>query len=138
MDTDEKIVKHLEMTQGVINRLAGNSFSLKGWSVALLGAALIFIARNDMANTDILWVLFLPIIGFWYLDSFYLRKERLFIEIYNEYRTKKNTDFDMSPMKHTDKAKCCWLSVFFSPSLMFFYCIELVTIGVVIYTLKLC
>ena len=32
----EKKIKHLEMIQGVINRMAGNSFALKGWSVTLI------------------------------------------------------------------------------------------------------
>lgn len=32
--------KHLALVQGVINRLAGNSFSLKGWSVTLVSALL--------------------------------------------------------------------------------------------------
>ncbi len=29
---------HLEMIQGVVNRMANNSFLLKGWSVALVSA----------------------------------------------------------------------------------------------------
>ncbi|SHA19705.1 hypothetical protein BTHERMOSOX_1623 [Bathymodiolus thermophilus thioautotrophic gill symbiont] len=36
MDDKEQVVKHLEITQGVVNRLAGNSFSIKGWSMAIL------------------------------------------------------------------------------------------------------
>lgn len=136
MSPDEKVVKHLEMTQGVINRLAGNSFSLKSWSMALLGAVLIFIARNETANTDILYALFLPIVGFWWLDSFYLWQERLFREVYNNYRTKENSDFDMNPTKHMAKAKCCRLSVFFSQTVAVFYIIEIITIGIVILILK--
>jgi len=34
----EKKLKHLEMLQGVINRMANNSFLLKGWSVVLISA----------------------------------------------------------------------------------------------------
>ena len=30
--------KHLELIQGVINRMASNSFQLKGWSVVLVSA----------------------------------------------------------------------------------------------------
>ena len=30
--------KHLELIQGVINRLSTNSFLLKGWSVVLVSA----------------------------------------------------------------------------------------------------
>ena len=32
---DNKI-KHLELIQGIINRMAGNSFMLKGWAVTLV------------------------------------------------------------------------------------------------------
>jgi len=32
----ENKIKHLEMIQGVINRMASNSFALKGWAVTLV------------------------------------------------------------------------------------------------------
>lgn len=35
---DERKLKHLELIQGVINRLAGNFFTVKGWSVLLVSA----------------------------------------------------------------------------------------------------
>ena len=34
MDEDRR--KHLELIQGVITRLAGNSFSIKSWAVGLI------------------------------------------------------------------------------------------------------
>ncbi len=34
----EAKLKHLEMIQGVVNRMASNSFQLKGWSVVLVSA----------------------------------------------------------------------------------------------------
>ena len=37
---EEKKLKHLELTQGVLNRLANNSALLKGWSVTLVAALL--------------------------------------------------------------------------------------------------
>ena len=33
MNGTEKVIKHLEMTQAVINRLGRNSFMLKSWSM---------------------------------------------------------------------------------------------------------
>ena len=36
--TMENKQKHLELIQGVINRLSSNSFLLKGWSVVLISA----------------------------------------------------------------------------------------------------
>ena len=42
----DKKIKHLEMIQGVINRMASNSFLLKGWTVVLV-SALFALAAND-------------------------------------------------------------------------------------------
>jgi len=136
MNADGKIVKHLDMTQGVVNRLAGNSFSIKSWSMAIIGAALIFIARADVANPNVLFALLLPVIGFWYLDSYYLRQERLFRAVYDDIRAQSDTGFSMNPMKHLGKPNCSRASVFFSQTLVVFYLIEMFTIGVVILIVK--
>ena len=45
MDDKDQVVKHLEMIQGVVNRLAYNSFLIKGWSMTILAAAILFLAR---------------------------------------------------------------------------------------------
>ena len=34
----DRKIKHLEFIQGVINRLASDSFRMKGWSVVLVAA----------------------------------------------------------------------------------------------------
>ena len=34
----DRKIKHLEFIQGVINRLASDSFRMKGWSVVLVSA----------------------------------------------------------------------------------------------------
>lgn len=136
MNADEKIVKHLEMAQGVVNRLAGNSFSIKSWSMAIIGAALIFIARADATNPNVLFALLLPVIGFWYLDSYYLWQERLFRAVYDDIRTQSDTDFSMNPTKHLGKPNYSRSAVFFSQTLVVFYAIEAFTIGVVILIVK--
>ena len=41
----ENKIKHLEIIQGVINRMAGNSFALKGWAVTLVAGT--FPARRQ-------------------------------------------------------------------------------------------
>ena len=45
MNTENKI-RHLEMIQGVINRMASNSFMLKGWAVTLV-AGIFALAAKD-------------------------------------------------------------------------------------------
>ena len=42
----ENKLKHLEMIQGIINRMASNSFALKGWSVTLV-AGIFALSSKD-------------------------------------------------------------------------------------------
>jgi hypothetical protein len=81
MAADEQNLKHLEMIQSVISRLAGNSFSMKGWSITLI-AALMALAAKD-ANERYAAVALFPALCFWGLDAYYLRQERLFRKLYD-------------------------------------------------------
>ena len=84
MTTDELNVKHLEMIQAVVSRLAGNSFSIKGWSITLV-SALFALAAKD-ANKTYAFLALLPALCFWGLDAYYLRQERLFRKLYEALR----------------------------------------------------
>lgn len=77
--------EHLNMIQGVINRLAHNSFLLKGWAVTLISAVLAVIAAREAPNYLAL-VALLPAVVFWGLDAYYLRQERLFRNLYDYIR----------------------------------------------------
>ncbi len=94
MDNDEKRIKHLEMIQGVLNRLAGNSFAMKGWSVTLV-SALIAIAV-DKSDGKFALAALLPALAFWILDGYFLWQERLFRKLYDAVRVRqkeKDEDF---------------------------------------------
>lgn len=97
MDADERRIKHLEMIQGVINRLAGNSFTMKGWSVTLVSALIaIAVGKGDgrFALTGLI-----PAIVFWVLDGYFLWQERLFRQLFDAVRLeKKNTSEDFFTM----------------------------------------
>lgn len=84
MDADEKLAKHIELIQGVINRMAGNSFLLKGWCVTLVAALFALAAQG--ANQWYALVGLLPALVFWGLDAYYLRQERLFRKLYDTVR----------------------------------------------------
>ena len=124
MNGMEKVVKHLEMTQAIINRLGSNSFQLKGWSMTLIVAAMVLLARYDLQNPTIILAFILPILGFWILDGYFLWQERLFREVYDEIRQQDDTDFKMDVMKHRDKPKRSWVSAIFSVTLGVFYSAE--------------
>lgn len=79
---DNKI-KHLEMIQDVIKRMASNSFSLKGWTVALYSALIIFFLKDFKESEWISLILVLPAILMAALDSYYLTLERRYRDLYN-------------------------------------------------------
>ena len=80
----ENKIKHLELIQGIINRMSSNSFMLKGWAVTLV-AGTFAIASKDTDKMYFL-VAYIPIIVFWFLDAYYLKQEHLYIALYNEVR----------------------------------------------------
>ena len=146
MNGIEKVVKHLEMTQAVINRLARNSFLLKSWSMIILVAAMVLIARENLQNSYMVLIarenlqnsymvllLFLPIVGFWILDGYFLWQERLFRYVYDDIREQTDTNFKMDLGKHKGKPKSSWISAIFSVTLIIFYLIEVLFVGAIVY-----
>lgn len=133
MNGTEKVVKHLEMTQAVINRLGRNSFLLKSWSMTILVAAMVLIGKEGQQNSYSALVLFLPIVGFWILDGYFLWQERLFRQVYEEIRQQEDTDFKMDLGKHRNKPKCSWGASIFSVTLVIFYLIEVAFVCAIAY-----
>ncbi len=102
-DMHPQRLKHLEMLQQIISRMANNSFLIKGWSLTLISAILTFsTATKDITQSNMYFVLLialLPALAFWYLDAYFLRQERLFRKLYDHYRTEQITtpsDFSMN------------------------------------------
>ena len=133
MNATEKVVKHLEMTQVVINRLGRNTLLLKSWSMTILIAAMVLIAKENLQNQYFVLSLFLPIAGFWILDGYFLWQERLFRHVYDDIREQTDTNFKMDLSKHKGKSKCSWLSAIFSVTLIIFYFIEVLFVGAIAY-----
>lgn len=76
--------KHLDLIQAVIARLSTTSSTAKGWGLTVTMAA-----YGYSATTAIPFVAMLGLIAaclFGVLDSYYLREERLFRELYNDAR----------------------------------------------------
>lgn len=132
----ENKIRHLEMIQGVINRMASNSFMLKGWGVTLV-AGIFALAAKD---TDKLYFLvaYIPVIIFWILDSYYLLQERLYRELYKKVclTDEKNIDFSLSATKDEfGNDENCYCSCFFSKTEAGFYLpLALVCTGIIIIT----
>lgn len=103
---DEYKVKNLEMIQAIISRMASNSFMLKGWCVTLdIG---IFSLNYEMVEKSILLLLYLVIIIFWGLDSYYLKLERQYRCIYNMCLNDEIDRFDLNIQDKNLKKKVCF------------------------------
>ena len=136
MEDKEQVVKHLEIIQGVINRLAHNSFLIKGWSMTILAAAILFIARSDSFSGCLVLAFIIPVVSFWILDGYFLWQERLFRGVYNDVRLQKETDFAMNIPAQLKKPKNKYLDSILSITLNIFYIAELFFILVVFFILK--
>ena len=77
----EERVRHLEMIQSVITRMATNSFILKGWAITLVSG--VFVLATKESSTLYFLIAYIPLITFWFLDSYYLQLERKYRVLYN-------------------------------------------------------
>ena len=122
----EAKLKHLELIQGVINRLATNSFRIKGWAVVLVSALLVLLARKE--SIGFVYVGFVPVLVFWGLDGYFLWQERLFRDLYDYVRELEEADIDFS--MDIGSFKRTWLSATFSTTLIPFYAALGLAVGV--------
>jgi hypothetical protein len=123
-ESDVNKLKHLEMIQGVINRMAANSFLIKGWCVTLVGA-IIALASKD-ADRRFIAVAYYPVFMFWLLDGFFLNQEQLYRNLYDAVRLKQEAAIDFSMDAKTvpppaGEKKPTWPRALFSRTLLLFY-----------------
>jgi hypothetical protein len=85
--------EYLTFIQGVITRLAGNSFLIKGWAVTLVSALSAFAAKD--ADREIAWIGCGAAVVFAGLDAMYLANERAFRDLYQDAVAGAKTAFDM-------------------------------------------
>lgn len=136
---DNKI-KHLEMIENVIERMAKDSFQLKGWAVTLV--TLVGALGAKESDKRFMFLAFVPIIGFWILDAFYLQQERKYRALYRSVCEKEpdKIDFNMNTriVKYTDeeKKRNRFFNCFKSTSVSVFYGIIALTLIVLVAILK--
>lgn len=80
----EIVHKELEFIQGCIERMARNSFMIKGWVIVIAIAFLGFIgSKKDVDTIMSIFILF-PVIILWGLDGYFLYIERCYRKLYKE------------------------------------------------------
>jgi len=113
------MMKEIEIIQGIINRMAYNSFLIKGWTITLVVVTLLLKGNKYQS-----FIAFIPILVFWYLDAYFLWLERLYRRLYNWVKDNrlKTQDFlfdlDYRRFKKEEQSK---LRIMFSITLGLFY-----------------
>ena len=140
MEKQENKIKHLEMIESIIERMAKNSFQLKAWAMTLVTVVGALGAKE--ADKRFMLLAFVPIIGFWLLDAFYVQQERRYKALYRSVCEKKEEeiDFNLNTRNITftsDEAKrICFFNCLKSTSVSLFYGVLTVTMILLVFVLK--
>ena len=121
MEKDE-LFKEIDLIQGCINRMAQNSFMLKGWALTIFAGVTAFTkAQNFSDPVTLIFTTIVPFVCFWILDTFFLQTENEEMLI---NRKANNTDgqYDLNPRRFKVE---CFLKVMFSITMVLFYGIPL-------------
>lgn len=131
-----KTIKHLEFIQGIINRMASNSFMIKGWCITLVTAC--FALSVQCWNGKFIYIAFIPVISFYLLDGYYLWKERQFRALHDQVRIKEDNNIDFSLDVSKIKGwKYSWLGSLLSATLGVYY-LSLVLAMLIVITVVNC
>lgn len=141
MTNEEILHKEIDLIQGVINRMASNSFLLKGWLVSLI-AVILALTKDTIVATQLSYfslILLLPVVVFWYLDAFFLHKERCYIQLYEwvikNRQTSSENIYSLNYKKY-EKDVDSIFKIMFSTTLRLFYgFIIIVLIGLAIHNI---
>lgn len=74
------VIAHINLIQGIINRLAGNSSSCKTWCITLVSALLSLAGATH--TPTIATVTLVPLVIFGFMDTLYLTQERAYRGLY--------------------------------------------------------
>ncbi len=124
MALDNLVVFHkqIDLIQDCIKRMANNSFLIKGWAIGILTIAMILLKEISIIG---ILICFIPLISFWYLDSFFLMTEKHYRFMYEKLiktnpEVEINLDFyDLNPQKYREKIE--QIDVMLSATLIGFY-----------------
>ena len=126
----EDVRQHLSFIQGVITRMNTNSFSMKGWMVAIVSALCAVYASNSTADAAYVYIIaaIIAAILFCFLDAYYLKMEKEYRKLYSKVlKSPEETDFNM---KLGEEEKVCFSQAIMSASVWPLYSVVAVLLGV--------
>ena len=89
-EASPSIQTHLQIIQGVIQRMASNSASCKTWCVTIVAAILVLAGEKE--NPKLVCIALMPTILFGALDVYYLGLEKGFRKSYNDFIEKLHSE----------------------------------------------
>ena len=129
----EYMLKEVDIIQDIIKRMAFNSFMIKGWAITLVVVALLLKGTEYQV-----WIAFIPLLVFWFLDAYFLWQERMYRKLYEwVVNNRMKTDeylFDMNAYRFKDEVQSRF-RIMFSITLGWFY--GSIAILIVIYSVFL-
>ena len=131
----EIVHKEIDLIQNCINRMAQNSFFIKGWAITIVTVVLALMEKN-IDPIYLCLILLIPLLSFWYLDAFFLQTEHMYRKMYEWVigaRAKNDLSnlYDLNPQRFKDQVDSRGI-VMWSVTLRIFYGIPLVIILAVI------
>lgn len=129
----EYMLKEIDIIQDIIRRMGFNSFMIKGWAITLVVITLLLKGSEYQV-----WIAFIPLLVFWFLDAYLLWQERMYRKLYewvinNRLKTEEYL-FDMNAYRFRDKVQSI-PRIMFSITLGWLY--GSIAILIIIYTLIL-
>jgi hypothetical protein len=129
----EYMLKEIDIVQDIIKRMAFNSFMIKGWAITLVVVTLLLKGEEYQV-----WIAFIPLLVFWFLDAYFLWQERMYRKLYEwVVKNRLKTDeylFDMNAYRFKDEVQSK-LRIMLSITLGWFY--ASIAILIMIYALVL-
>ena len=125
------LLKEIDIIQDIIRRMAFNSFMIKGWAITLVVVTLLLKGTGYQV-----WIAFIPLLVFWFLDAYFLWQERMYRKLYEwVIKNRLKTDeylFDMNAYRFKDEVQSRF-RIMFSITLGWFY--GSIAILIVIYSI---
>jgi hypothetical protein len=125
------IHKEIDLIQGCINRMAQNSFLIKGWALTIVTVVLALMEKN-IDPIYLCLVMFIPLLSFWYLDAFFLQTEKKYRKMYDwvigaRHKNDLSNLYELNPHRFDDQVESIG-KVMKSITLRVFYGIPLLVV----------